>query len=117
LTGSRVDILGKEQAEALLLQPIREVSRSSGTSVIVIDALDELQSSGKVDVPSILFGIASQLPKNVKLIITSRPENPIVTALKASYTVTLHPKDSIEEIDGFISSELKAIGEKQEWQE
>ena len=60
---------------ALLLKPIQKASGSSQTSVIVIDALDELDSPGKDDVPPILFDIASQLPKNVKLIITSRPEN------------------------------------------
>src|SRR5258708_983547 len=86
-------------------------------AVIVIDALDELESPGKVDVLPILFDIASQLPKNVKLIITSRPKNPIIAALKASYTVTLDPNDSREEVAGFISLELKAIGESQEWQE
>jgi nucleoside-triphosphatase THEP1 len=119
LTGSRAraDALGKEQAEALLLQPIQEASGSSQTSVIVIDALDELESPGKDDVPPILFDIASQLPKNVKLIITSRPENSIVAALKPSYTVTLDPDDSRDEVADFISSKLKAIGKSRGWQE
>src|SRR5258707_9147279 len=102
---------------ALLLRPIQKVSGSSQTSVIVIDALDELESPGKDDVPPILFDIASQLPKNVKLIITSRPENSTVAALKASYMVTLDPNDSREEVAGFISSKLKAIGESLGWQE
>ncbi len=102
---------------ALLLKPIQKASGSSQTSVIVIDALDELESPGKDDVPPILFDIASQLPKNVKLIITSRPENSTVAALKASYMVTLDPNDSREEVAGFISSKLKAIGESRGWQE
>src|SRR5260370_28078453 len=102
---------------ALLLKPIQKASRSSQTSVIVIDALDELDSPGKDDVPSILFDIASQLPKNVKLIITSRPENSTVAALKASYMVTLDPNGSREEVAGFISSKLKAIGESRGLQE
>ncbi len=102
---------------ALLLKPIQKASESSQTSVIVIDALDELDPPGKDDVPPILFDIASQLPENVKLIITSRPENSTVAALKASYTVTLHPNDSREEVAGFISSKLKAIGESRGWQE
>ncbi len=102
---------------ALLLKPVQKASKSSQTSVIVIDALDELDPPGKDDVPPILFDIASQLPKNVKLIITSRPENSTVAALKASYTVTLHPNDSREEVAGFISSKLKAVGESRGWQE
>ena len=100
---------------ALLLKPIQKASGSSQTSVIVIDALDELESPGKDDVPPILFDIASQLPKDVKLIITSRPENSTVAALEASYR--LDPSDSIKEVAGFISSELKAIGESRGWHE
>ncbi len=102
---------------ALLVKPIQAASRRSGTLVIIIDALDELQSAGREDVPSILSSIASELPKNAKLIITSRPENRIVTDLKASHKITLHPEDSAKDVGGFICSRLKAIGEKQEWRE
>ncbi len=66
LRGTSADTLAKEQAMALLLKPIQAASRPSGTLVIVIDALDELQSAGTEDVPSILSSIASQFPKNAK---------------------------------------------------
>jgi NACHT domain len=117
LTGTSADTLAKEQAMALLLKPIQAVSRPSGTLVIVIDALDELRSAGTEDVPSILSSVASQLPENAKLIITSRPENWIVTDLKASHKITLHPEDSVKDVGDFICSRLKAIGEKRKWQE
>ncbi len=102
---------------ALLLKPIQAVSRPSGTLVIVIDALDELRSAGTEDVPFILSSVASQFPKNAKLVITSRPENWIVTDLKASHKITLHPEDSVKDVGDFICSRLKAIGEKRKWQE
>ncbi len=102
---------------ALLLKPIQAASRQSGTLVIVIDALDELESPGQDDVASILSSVASQLPKNARLIITSRPENRIVTNLKASHPITLHPEESVKDVGDFICSRLKAIGEERKWQE
>ncbi len=102
---------------ALLLKPIQEASRLSGTLVIVIDDLDELRSAGTEDVPSILSSVASQLPENAKLVITSRPEDWIVPDLKATHKITLHPEDSVKDVGDFICSRLKAIGEKRKWQE
>jgi nucleoside-triphosphatase THEP1 len=117
LRGTSADTLAKEQAMALLLKPIQAASRQSGTLVIVIDALDELESPGKDDVASILSSVASQLPKNARLVITSRPENRIVTNLKASHPITLHPEDSVKDVGDFICSRLKVIGEERKWQE
>jgi nucleoside-triphosphatase THEP1 len=119
LTGISADTLAQEQAMALLLRPIQAASRPSGSSrlVIIIDALDELESPGKDDVPSILSSVASQLPKNAKLVVTSRPEDWIVTKLKPSHEITLHPEDSVKDVGDFICSRLKAIGKKCKWQE
>ncbi|KAJ6505032.1 hypothetical protein C8R45DRAFT_796904, partial [Mycena sanguinolenta] len=66
----------KEQVQALLLAPIRELSRSHNMVVIVIDALDELRDAAK-SVLEILSTIAPRncdLPDNVRFFITSRPE-------------------------------------------
>ncbi|KAJ7742543.1 hypothetical protein B0H16DRAFT_1323244, partial [Mycena metata] len=66
----------KEQVQALLLAPIRELSRFRNVVVIVIDALDELQDPAK-SVLEILSTIAPRdcdLPDNVRFLITFRPE-------------------------------------------
>ncbi|KAJ7351562.1 hypothetical protein DFH08DRAFT_100909, partial [Mycena albidolilacea] len=67
----------KDQVEALLLAPIRELSKSRDTIIILIDALDELQDAA-VNVMEILSPIAPRdcdLPDNVRFLITSRPEH------------------------------------------
>ncbi|KAJ7459381.1 hypothetical protein FB451DRAFT_1046193, partial [Mycena latifolia] len=66
----------KEQVEAFLLAPIRELSKYRDTVIILIDALDELQNAAK-SVLEILSTIAPRdcdLPDNVRFLITSRPE-------------------------------------------
>ncbi|KAJ7872987.1 hypothetical protein B0H13DRAFT_1633654, partial [Mycena leptocephala] len=66
----------EEQVKALLLTPIRELSKSCGVVIILIDALDELQNAAE-SVLEMLSSIAARdcdLPDNVRFVITSRPE-------------------------------------------
>ncbi|KAJ7698212.1 hypothetical protein B0H16DRAFT_1210284, partial [Mycena metata] len=66
----------EEQVQALLLAPIRELSKSCSMVIILIDALDELQNAAE-SVLEMLSPIAPRdcdLPENVRFIITSRPE-------------------------------------------
>ena len=65
-----------KQVSRLLLDPIRELSKSRDVVVILIDALDELEDAAR-SVKEILSHIAPincDLPNNVRFVITSRPE-------------------------------------------
>ena len=66
-----------KQITSLLLDPIRELSKSRDVVVILIDALDELNDADK-RVRHLLSQIAPihcDLPNNIRFIITSRPEH------------------------------------------
>ncbi|KAJ6535269.1 hypothetical protein DFH09DRAFT_835662, partial [Mycena vulgaris] len=65
-----------EHVEAVLLAPIRELSKSCDVVIILIDALDELQNAAET-VLEMLSSIAPRdcdLADNVRFVITSRPE-------------------------------------------
>ncbi|KAJ6505102.1 hypothetical protein C8R45DRAFT_772936, partial [Mycena sanguinolenta] len=66
----------EKQVKELLLAPIQELSQSRTAVIILIDALDELQTAAQ-SVMEILSPIAPKgckLPDNVRFLITSRPE-------------------------------------------
>ncbi|KAF8156391.1 hypothetical protein K438DRAFT_2026300 [Mycena galopus ATCC 62051] len=107
----------KEQVEALLLAPIRELSGSHNVVVIVIDALDELRDAAK-SVLEILSTIAPRdcdLPDNVRFLITSRPEHwadisrSKTLALAMFKQHTLMTESSVPEVHNFIVGRVKEI--------
>ncbi|KAF8187696.1 hypothetical protein K438DRAFT_1011396, partial [Mycena galopus ATCC 62051] len=114
----------KEQVEALLLAPIQEICKSYDRLVILIDALDELESAAD-SVPEILQQIAPlgyNLPTNFRFIITSRPEQ--WADISSSKTLELavfkqHPlttESSMAEVHTFIITRMKEITPKgQDW--
>ncbi|KAJ7745270.1 hypothetical protein B0H16DRAFT_975620 [Mycena metata] len=102
-----------EQVEKLLLAPIRELSPA--IVVILIDALDELHnadSSAKEILSSIT---ASDLPENVRFVITSRPgswaDSIFKTRLKQC---ALETKSSVEEVHNLIVTRMQEITPKEE---
>ncbi|KAJ7895426.1 hypothetical protein B0H13DRAFT_826831 [Mycena leptocephala] len=63
-----------EQVEKLLLAPIRAICKFHDRVIILIDALDELQDAAKSVRKILPLLAASDLPDNVRFIITSRPD-------------------------------------------
>ncbi|KAJ7240945.1 hypothetical protein C8J57DRAFT_1726924 [Mycena rebaudengoi] len=113
----------KEQVQALLLAPIRELSKSHNVVVIVIDALDELQDAA-MSVVEILSTIAPRdcdLPDNVQFLITSRPEH--WADISRSKTLELAvfkqralcTESSREEVHNFIFARMKQITRWNDW--
>lgn len=107
----------KEQVASLLLAPIRELSKSCDVVVILIDALDELNDAAN-SVMEILSHIAPtncDLPKNVRFVITSRPERwvDISEAKNLKRAVfkqhSLATESSVAEVHRFIVAEMKKI--------
>ncbi|EIN04856.1 hypothetical protein PUNSTDRAFT_37485, partial [Punctularia strigosozonata HHB-11173 SS5] len=71
------------QFESLVLLPTQQITLS-GPIVIVIDALDESGTSGSEDRRSLLSVLANRtvsLPRNLRIIVTARPEDDIHTRL------------------------------------
>ncbi|KAJ7728998.1 hypothetical protein B0H16DRAFT_1697281 [Mycena metata] len=113
----------KEQVQALLLAPIRELSRYHNGVVIVIDALDELRDAAK-NVLEILSTIAPRdcdLPDNVRFLITSRPEHWADISRSKTLKLTvfrqraLNTDESREEVDNFITARIKQITRWNNW--
>ncbi|KAJ5701262.1 hypothetical protein N7488_008810 [Penicillium malachiteum] len=71
----------REQFEKLLLEPLQSVqSRSTTTMVIVIDALDECDSAEQIrTILEYLPRVQSPIGIRLKIFLTSRPDNPIVS--------------------------------------
>ncbi|KAJ7508931.1 hypothetical protein B0H11DRAFT_2270494 [Mycena galericulata] len=105
----------EEQVQALLLAPIRELAKSRSAVIILIDALDELQNAAE-SVLEILSPIAgSDLPDNVRFIVTSRPEHwaNIYGSEALDVAVfkqhTLDTDLSVEEVNKFIVAKMREI--------
>ncbi|KAJ7027613.1 hypothetical protein C8F04DRAFT_904667, partial [Mycena alexandri] len=113
----------KEQVQALLLGPIRELSRYHNGVVIVIDALDELRDAAK-SVLEILSTIAPRdcdLPDNVRFLITSRPENWADISRSKTLKLAVFRQRALstdelrEEVNNFITARMKQITRWNNW--
>ena len=106
-----------EQVPSLLLDPIRELSKSRDVVVILIDALDELKDAAE-SVMKILSHIAPidcDLPNNIRFILTSRPEHwaDISTSKRLNHAVfkqySLATKLSVDEVHNFVVARISEI--------
>ena len=103
-----------EQVTTLLLDPIRELSKSRDVVVILIDALDELRDAARsvMEILSYIAPTDCDLPNNIKFIITSRPERwtDISTSKKIQHAVFkeyyLKPGGGV---DDFVFTRMKEI--------
>ncbi|KAJ7822873.1 P-loop containing nucleoside triphosphate hydrolase protein [Mycena olivaceomarginata] len=110
-----------EQVKALLLAPIQAICKACDAVIILIDALDELQNAAD-SVLEMLSPIAgSNLPNNVRFIITSRPEHWAdissfeTLELPVFKQDTLMTETSREEVHNFIVARMGKIAAKQGW--
>ena len=105
-----------EQVTSLLLDPIRELSKSRDMVVILIDALDELNDAADsaMEILSRIAPIdsACDLPNNIKFIITSRPEH--WTSISGFNDAlfkhhSLATKSSVTEVNNFVVARMSEI--------
>jgi energy-coupling factor transporter ATP-binding protein EcfA2 len=89
----------------LLLEPIRQYD---GTVLILIDALDE--SSNPSSFASTLSRLIPQLPTNVRLILTTRPENDVLVNLGDDLVeqikLEIHTHQSFMEVKRYMESRI-----------
>ena len=106
-----------EQVTSLLLDPIRELSKSRDVVVILIDALDELQDAARsvIEILSHIAPINCDLPSNVRFVITSRPEHwaDIFKSKKLKHAVfkqySLATESSVTEVHNFVVARMTEI--------
>lgn len=94
----------------LLAEPLNKIRRPSGTTVIVIDALDEATTDERNELADILAARHSVLPKWVKLIITSRDEPILRRKLSRIRPITFtEPQfaDNDSDIYGYLEMRLR----------
>ena len=106
-----------KQFTSLLLDPIRELSKSREVVVILIDAPDELQDAARsvIEILSHIAPMDCDLPNNVRFVITSRPERwtDISTSKKLKRTVfkqyPLATESSVTEVNDFVVARMRKI--------
>jgi hypothetical protein len=107
----------REQFEKLVLEPMSQISASTPSLVIVVDALDECEQDADVKLIIRLFSSARTLTSpRLRVLVTSRPELPIrlgFVAINGAYQdLLLHdiPEPVIEhDIRAYLESELVTI--------
>ena len=106
-----------KQVTSLLLDPIRELSKSRDVVVILIDALDELKDAAKnvIEILSHIAPINCDLPNNIRFVITSRPEHwaDISKSNKLEHAVfkqyPLVTESSVTEVHNFVVARMREI--------
>lgn len=125
--GGRTDVCDQthqRQAERLLVQPLRGLSRDIPPILLVLDALDECEEEGlKAVLPLILAAIQSS-PVSIKLLVASRPEPHIEAIFKTArrhHPVVLHEieecivqDDIAKYLNGGLAAIPKEVGREQD---
>jgi hypothetical protein len=82
--------------ESLILEPLKDL-HIVGPILVVIDALDESgDTAGRIGLHAFLAKNLNRLPSNFRVVITSRPEHAIVSALVEAQSVTIKYMDDTE---------------------
>jgi NACHT domain len=104
------------QVQELLLDPLLKINRRQHPTLIILDALDECEEQGAVDILRLVFSHATQIPF-LRILITSRPEPRLSivfnTAPNLAKTVLHEIEASVvqEDIRLYLSTELAKIPE------
>ena len=101
--------------ESLILEPLKDLN-IVGPILVVIDALDESgDTTGKTGLHAFLAKNLKRLPSNFRVVITSRPEHAIVSALARAPSVKVKDMNDAElaaethkDILTFLRGELPA---------
>lgn len=105
----------EKQFEKLLLQPIQAVKDEiTGPVVIILDALDECGNlNTRKGLIRVFEKFLDMLPRNFRILITSRPERDIDKCLRGKKSVSLleldhTSKSSKQDVRKYLDNELRA---------
>ena len=82
----------------LLNDPLHALDRTE-PMLIVVDALDETKTANKSDILNLISSEFSQLPKWIKIVVTSRPELEVRKKLEHLNPLEIRPDDNQHELD------------------
>lgn len=108
-----------KQLEKLIVGPLRAFDKSGHTVVVILDALDECESrKDAAQILQLLLSNAFNVPHNLRILVTSRPENhieSIFSTLRNHDKVVLHDVDITvvqADIHLFLRHELNSAFDK-----
>lgn len=96
----------------LLTEPLNRIKKTAETTVIVIDALDEATHEGRNELADIISARHDELPKWIKIIITSRDEPSLRRRLSKIRPITFEDErfaDNMGDILGYFETRLSNI--------
>ena len=96
----------------LLAEPLNKVENMPGTTVLIIDALDEATNEGRNELADIIAARHDLLPQWVKIIITSRDEPLLRRKLSNVRPITFEDvrfADNRSDIYGYFQMRLKDV--------
>lgn len=104
-----VNVQFKDYFTHLIQIPLNKLTVAPGPTVIIFDALDELTASQRAMILELILRLLHLLPAWVKLLLTSRPEKDIVTALSKYTPVKIEDTDDrhLEDLEQYVREELR----------
>ncbi|KAJ6548775.1 hypothetical protein B0H19DRAFT_1237461 [Mycena capillaripes] len=117
---SHISSLSDNQARAIFIEPLKAIAQYEGKIFIIIDGIDELADTDPSiisEVTAILCRVVLDLPSQVKVLVLSRPEQPIIEKI-APYIkrLELPIEESKADVEQFLSAELGIFAQKYQWE-
>ena len=96
----------------LFVQPLQKVAEPKNDYIVLIDAIDEATRDGRNDIAEFIMGQWHRIPRWLRLIITSRPENNIINTLDHlnPYILDANSKENNDDIKEYIEAEFQELG-------
>jgi hypothetical protein len=98
--------------EKLVAQPLRDVARTEGPGVVIIDAIDEATRDGRNEIAALVADAWEDAPPWLRLIITSRPDEPEVVAALSRlrpHHLNAHGEQNKKDLSEYLESGLKRL--------
>lgn len=116
---SHIKELSFQQARAIFVEPLRAIAQYEDKVVIVVDGVDELENtdpSTLSKVTSILCRVMHDLPSKVRILVLSRPEQPILEEIPQYIDrLDLALEESKFDVEQMLHSKLHELAEKYKW--
>lgn len=96
----------------LFVQPLQKVAEPENDCIVLIDAIDEATKDGRNDIAEFIMGQWHRIPRWLRLIITSRPENNIINTLDHlnPYILDANSEENNDDIKEYIEAEFQELG-------
>jgi hypothetical protein len=117
---SIVHEFSRAQAESIFVNPLRQLAEISASLplVVIIDGVDEFRPANGVHSAGVydtLCAVFSDLPKNVRVLILSRPEDDILRAIHSKIDAEHHDlttQESLDDVRAYFLKELPVLGKR-----